>query len=59
MSYALLEARAVPAHALAAPIARAIARMALTALGLSGAPVHEAVHAVIVRDLATVPERCR
>ena len=33
------------AHALAAPIARATARMALAALGLSGDPVHEPVHA--------------
>ena len=45
MTYALREARAAPVHALAAPIARAIARMALTALGLSGDPVHEPVHA--------------
>jgi hypothetical protein len=45
MTYALREACAVPAHALAAPITRAIARMALTALGLSGDPVHEPVHA--------------
>jgi hypothetical protein len=45
MTYALRGARAAAAHALAAPIARAIARMALTALGLSGDPVHEPVHA--------------
>jgi hypothetical protein len=32
-------------HALAAPIARAIALTALAALGLSGDPVHEPVHA--------------
>jgi len=45
MTYALREARAVAAHALPAPIARAMARMALAALGLSGDPVHEPVHA--------------
>ena len=45
MTYALREARASPAHALAAPIAREMARMALTALGLSLDPVHEPVHA--------------
>ena len=39
------EARAPAAHALAAPIPREIARMALAALGLSGNPVHEPVHA--------------
>jgi hypothetical protein len=44
-SGALREACAAAAHALAAPIARAIARMALAALGLSGDPVHEPVHA--------------
>ena len=33
------------AHALPAPMARAMARMALAALGLSGNPVHESVHA--------------
>ena len=33
MTYALREARDLPAHALAAPIAREIALMALTALG--------------------------
>jgi len=38
-------ARALAAHVLAAPIARAIALTALTALGLSGDPVHEPVHA--------------
>jgi hypothetical protein len=45
MTYALRGACALPAHALAAPIARVIALMALTALGLSGDPVHEPVHA--------------
>ena len=60
MTYALRGARAAAAHALAAPIARAIARMALAALGLSGDPVHEPVHA---RDPAsphpaTVRKRC-
>ena len=45
MTYALRGARAVAAHALAAPMARAIARMALAALGLPGDPVHEPVHA--------------
>ena len=45
MTYALRGARAVAAHALAAPIARATARMALAALELSGGPVHEPVHA--------------
>jgi hypothetical protein len=45
MTYALRGARAPAADALAAPIARAIARMALAALGLSGDPVHEPVHA--------------
>ena len=44
MTYALREARAPAAHALAAPIAQEIALMALTALGLSGDPVHEPVH---------------
>jgi len=39
MTYALRGARAVAAHALAAAIARAIARMPLAALGLSGDPV--------------------
>jgi hypothetical protein len=45
MTYALREARALPAQALPAPIARAIALMALAALGLFGDPVHEPVHA--------------
>jgi hypothetical protein len=44
MTYALRGARSLSTHALAAPIARVIARMALTALGLSGDPVHEPVH---------------
>jgi integrase len=42
---ALRETRSLAAHALAAPIARQIALMALTALGLSGDPVHDSVHA--------------
>ena len=45
MTYALRGARAPAAHALAAPMARAIAPAALVALGLSGDPVHEPVHA--------------
>ena len=42
---ALRGARALSAHALAAPIARAIAPAALMALGVSGDSVHELVHA--------------
>jgi integrase len=38
---ALRGARALPAHALATPTARAIALMALTALGLPGKPFHD------------------
>jgi hypothetical protein len=45
MTYALRGACALPAYALAAPIAPAIALAALTALGLSDDPVHEPVHA--------------
>ena len=45
MTYALREACSPASDALAAPIARAIARMALATLGLSGDPVHESVHA--------------
>ena len=45
MTYALREARSLAAHALAAPISRETAQMALTALGLSPDPVHEPVHA--------------
>jgi Phage integrase family len=40
MTYTLREARSRPEHALAAPIAPELARMALTALGLSIDPVH-------------------
>jgi hypothetical protein len=64
MTYALRGARSLSAHALAAPIAGVIARMALTALGLSGDPVHEPVHEPVhVRDPAsphpaTVRKRC-
>ena len=54
MTYALREARARAAYALAAPIPQAIAQMALAALGLSGNPVHEPVHA---RDPAS-PASC-
>ena len=45
MTYALREARAWAAHALAAPIAPVIALMTPAALGLSGNSVHEPVHA--------------
>jgi hypothetical protein len=45
MTYALRGARSLAADALAAPIARVMARVALAALGLSGDPVHEPVHA--------------
>jgi hypothetical protein len=45
MTYALRETRSLPAHALAAPMAQEIALVALAALGLSGDPVHEPVHA--------------
>ena len=44
-SDALRGARAAATHALAAAIARAIALMALAALGLSGASFHETFHA--------------
>ena len=56
MTYALREARAAAAYALAAPIARAIARTALAALGLSGDPVHArdpaSPHPAAVRNVA-------
>jgi hypothetical protein len=45
MTYALREVRDPAAYALAAPIAPIIALTALAALGLSGDPVHEPVHA--------------
>jgi hypothetical protein len=45
MTYALREACSLAAHALAAQMARVIALMALTALGLSAEPVHAPVHA--------------
>jgi hypothetical protein len=45
MTYALREARDLATHALPAPIARAVALMALTALGLSSEPFHETFHA--------------
>src|SRR6266487_1361333 len=44
MTYALRGTRDLAAHALTAPMARAIARMAPAALGLSGNPVHKPVH---------------
>jgi hypothetical protein len=43
---ALRGACGLATHALAAPIARAIAPAALAALGLSVNPVHEPVHAL-------------
>ena len=45
MTNALRGARQRAPHALAAPIARVMARMALAALGLSGDPVHDPIHA--------------
>ena len=45
MTYALREARSLARHALAALIAPNIALTAHAALGLSGDPVHETVHA--------------
>jgi len=45
MTYALREARDLAAYALAAPIARLSARMALAALGLPGDPFHGPFHA--------------
>jgi hypothetical protein len=45
MTYALRETRSLALDALAAPIARIIALMALAALGLSGDPFHEAFRA--------------
>jgi hypothetical protein len=45
MTYALRGTRGPTAHAIAAPMAPVIALMALAALGLSGYPVHEPVHA--------------
>src|SRR5580700_3509177 len=44
-TYALREACDPAPNALAAPIARVIALTALAALGVSGDPVHESVHA--------------
>jgi hypothetical protein len=44
MAYRLQEVRPHAPSALAAPTARVIALMALVALGLSEAPVHEPVH---------------
>jgi hypothetical protein len=46
MTYALRETCDLAAHALAAPIASVIALMTPAALGLSGDPVHEPVHAL-------------
>ena len=45
MTYALREACSLAAHALAALIAPNIALTAPAALGLSGNPVHDPVHA--------------
>src|SRR6516162_7439494 len=45
MTYALREVRSLAVHALAAPITRKIARIALTALGLSKDTFHEPFHA--------------
>ena len=45
MTYALRGACDLAAHTLAAPITPVIALAALAALGLSGDPVHEPVHA--------------
>jgi hypothetical protein len=45
MTYALRETRSLALHALAAPTAREIALIALTALGLSKDPFHEPFHA--------------
>ena len=60
MTYALREARARAAHALAALIARKIALTAPAALELSGDPVHEPVHArgAAFPHPATVRKRC-
>ena len=61
MTYALRGACALPAYALAAPIAPAIALAALTALGLSDDPVHEPVHArapaPVILLLCVIPPR--
>jgi integrase len=51
---ALRGARSPAAHALAAPIARVIARMAFATLGLSGDPVHEPVHGRPTQTLAAI-----
>jgi len=48
MTYALRGPCWLAADALAAPIAREIALMALTALGLSGDPFHDAFHAPVI-----------
>jgi len=45
MTYALREVRSLAPHALAAPIARAIALTAMAALELSKDPFHEPFHA--------------
>jgi hypothetical protein len=62
MTYALRGARSPASHALAAPISRGIALIALAALELSGEPVHEPVHASrlhprVVCDVTRLPER--
>jgi hypothetical protein len=53
MTYALRETRDLAAHALTAPIAPVTALMALAALGLSGNPVHDPVHAEATRALSS------
>ena len=57
MTYALREACSRAADALAAPIAPVIALMTPAALGLSGDPVHEPVHADGRQWSMTVTER--
>jgi hypothetical protein len=52
MTYALRETWSLAVVALAAPIARVIALMALAALGLSGDPFHDPFHA---RGLRVTP----
>jgi hypothetical protein len=54
MTYALRGACCLAAHALPAPIAPVIALIALTTLGLSGAPFHEPSHALYPASRAAV-----
>jgi hypothetical protein len=55
MTYALRGKRSRAAHALAAPIARAVASIALATLGLSDEPVHDrgagSYHPTTLRNL--------